>query len=311
LLDLGNATLRKYGGAGFCIGGPPVEIEVAPSRETKIFGLEQVDSQGSSEVRRALGRLKAFLPHANAKVFVRNVPPQHIGLGTKTALILAVLKAVDLAVGPGLPAGTLQTLSRRGGTSGIGVNGFFMGGFLVDAGHDPGRSKGFAPSSDRTAFSVPPVVCRLSIPSKWRFHLMLPPGYRSSGSRERRFFRENTPIAARDVLNAISLVYHGVAPAVLSQDLSMLKEALRGLHRLGFKREEVEHQSLPVQELLRSVNHEANLAAGMSSLGPLVYAVTDKGDINADETLSLLSTRYGARLLGCFPGRNEGFEVLD
>lgn len=311
LIDLGNATFRKYGGAGFYIGGPPIEIEAAASRKTKLFGLERLDRQVGTKVERAIERLKLLYPQANAKVILKTAPPQHIGLGTSTSLLLGVLKAIDVVTGTGLPDTTLQTLSGRGGASGIGVNAFFSGGFLVDAGHDAQRSRGFAPSSSRSGFIIPPVICRLSIPQSWRFHLILLPGYRASGSIEKQFFRSNTPIPARDVLKTLSLVYHGIAPAVSHQDMGMLRESLQGLHNYGFKRKEVRRQPRVVQEFLRALNRETHLPGGMSSLGPLIYAVADKEDISAHKALSLLSKRYGAELLGCFPGRNKGFEVLD
>ncbi len=311
LIDLGNVTFRKYGGAGFCIGGPPLEIEAAPSAKTKVFGLEQVDRQAGNDVENALKRLKVLLPHVNAAVSIRSVPPQHIGLGIKTTLLLGVLKAIDLATGAGLSVTALQTLSGRGGTSGIGVNGFFTGGFLVDAGHDHRRSTGFAPSASRIAFTIPPVNCRLSIPQNWRFYLILLPGHRTTGQREKRFFESSTPISARDVLKTLSFVYHGVAPAVSFHDITLLRESLQGLHSYGFKRREVQRQPRVIRDFLRALRRESSIPGGMSSLGPLVYAVADKEDASAHSVLSSLSKRYGAQMLGCYPGRNEGFEVLD
>jgi len=156
LLDLGHATHRHYGGAGFYVDGLPVEIQVTRSREMRLLGLEQLDREGQRDLRNAITRTRALLSWPKLTIQLRNVPQQHVGLGSKTATILGTLKAINLICRSPLENRTVQKLSNRGGTSGIGVNAFFSGGFLVDCGHAASGKQTFAPSSRRTHFSVPP-----------------------------------------------------------------------------------------------------------------------------------------------------------
>ena len=48
--------------------------------------------------------------------------------------MLAVLASIDAALDLRLAREELQLLSSRGGTSGIGIHTYFVGGFLIDAG---------------------------------------------------------------------------------------------------------------------------------------------------------------------------------
>jgi predicted sugar kinase len=81
LIDLGNATFRQYGGAGFTLSGLPTEIEALPSDKMRFYGLDKLDSLGQDDILAALERLVKIVPSAKAQVTIRQVPPQHIGLG--------------------------------------------------------------------------------------------------------------------------------------------------------------------------------------------------------------------------------------
>lgn len=307
LLDLGNATFRRYGGCGFCVSALPVEIEAEARTTPKLTGVALAEVRNRAELEGALHRLRARFPKANTYLRIAAMPPQHVGLGSKTALILAALKAVDCVHRLGIADRELQLLSGRGGTSGIGINTFFKGGFLTDSGHKSGAPAAFAPSSRRTRFELPHEVCRLPIPPNWRFYLALPRGTRTSGQAEAEFFLKHTPVAKRDVLESLALVYHGIVPAIQARDLSLLRTCLAKIHSLGFKRSEVENQPENVRRLI-AITNESGLATGMSSMGPLVYAIATE---KASDRFQAICHQQGAKFLGCFTGQNGSFEVVD
>ncbi len=212
------------------------------SRRMQIVGIEELDVDGRRDIRQAIERLRALSVLSRLTVRLRNMLPQHVGLGSKTASVLGVLQAIDLALRLNLGRETIKRLSGRGGTSGVGVNAFFSGGFVVDCGHPTSRMLKFAPSSRRTNFCVPPLVCRSGIPPDWRFHLFLLNGRRLGSGAEVAFFRSSTPIPGREVLRAIAALYHGIVPAVLGGDLELMKVSLRELHSTGFKARELQNR---------------------------------------------------------------------
>jgi beta-ribofuranosylaminobenzene 5'-phosphate synthase len=311
LLDLGHITHRAHGGAGFCIDGLPVEIEIRRSRSSQIIGLNQLDADGRSDLRAAIARMRDANAAPKLTIQLRNVLPQHVGLGSKTATILGTLKALDLLLGAKLTDRRLQELSGRGGTSGVGINTFFTGGFVVDCGHAAVKDRKFVPSRRQTHFDIPPLACRINIPSDWRIHLFLLPGRRLASSAEAKFFRDNTPIPRREVLSAISVIYHGIVPAVISGDVRLLKECLGELHRTGFKSRELRNQAPCVRAFMDAVDASTNLAVGMSSLGPLVYAIGESGYRTGETLLKELCARYRGQFIGTFQGRSTGFKEIE
>jgi beta-ribofuranosylaminobenzene 5'-phosphate synthase len=309
LVDLGNATPRRYGGAGLLLNCLPVEVSVERGPES-LIGLELLDRRGQSDIMAAIERMRKTLPIKPARVTIRRMPPQHVGLGTKTALTLALLRAREVHSDLQLKTSQLQRVSGRGGVSGVGIHGFFKGGFIVDAGHIANPESGFVPSSYREDFQIPPLAVRTSIPKGWRFALFLPPGHRYSGAQELSFFRSNTPLTKSEVKETIALVYHGIIPAVVQGDIGALKLALRATHRYGFKRRELQGQTDSVRRLFRDLDRVPECAIGMSSMGPVVYAVMRGHSAELLAEIESRARRYDARLLAVCAGRNRGHEVV-
>ena len=72
-------------------------------------------------------------------------------------------------------------------------------------------------------------------------------------------------------------------------DHGLLKEALVEVHQIGFKKRELEAQGHDIGEILAVLNRDTQLAAGMSSMGPLVYAIDEgvKGQYQSKGVASL------------------------
>jgi beta-ribofuranosylaminobenzene 5'-phosphate synthase len=155
------------------------------------------------------------------------------------------------------------------------------------------------------------VVSRVSIPKRWVFYLLLPPGKRFSGKEECEFFERNTPVPRSEVLDTIALLYHGVVPAVLGEDLALLRASLAGLHKVGFKRRELGAQSEYAKRIMAHFGNIESCAVGLSSMGPLVYVVADESDLHFRSEVARACERFNARLMETCKGRNKGFEVIE
>lgn len=308
LLDLGHATFRAYGGAGFMVDGLPVVVRRVDDGGLEISSTCKLDSDAISDLERLKSRIQYVVPTASGVYQVISMPPQHIGLGSKTALMLALVKCIDESNKFGWDQETIGKLSGRGGASGIGVNGFFCGGFLVDGGHSNTPSN-YAPSSSREGEEIPPLMIRLPFPACWNVHFILPPGQLISGRHEKEFFSANTPIPQEEVLEAVSLTYHGIAPAFALGDLEVLRKAIMAFHKIGFKSRELQSQPNNVQTTFAALQERIGYPVGLSSLGPLIYLIGNKRDMEVEKALEKLSQEYGFAHFGWFSGRNSGFEV--
>jgi beta-ribofuranosylaminobenzene 5'-phosphate synthase len=311
LIDLGNATGRHYGGGGFNIDGNCTEVSAVMTQADEIEGLDLVDDDARSDVDRVLSEFRSFRANLpRIRISIRRVPSQHAGFGTKTALLLAILSAANLETAAGLTQVELQRLSGRGGTSGVGINLFFEGGFVCDLGHPNRQDMSFQPSSYSYATEIPPIACRWNFPEIWRVLLVLPPGKRLAGASEGNFFRASTPLPSNQVLEALAAMYHGVLPAVITSHHELLSFALGKLHKTGFKRLELEAQSEEVKRAYRQLSVIKGIAIGLSSLGPLLYAVVHADDSQAIGSVEDWCLENDSIFLGAFRGRNLGCDVI-
>jgi beta-ribofuranosylaminobenzene 5'-phosphate synthase len=204
----------------------------------------------------------------------------------------------------------IKRISGRGGASGVGVNAFFQGGLIVDVGHHESSEDSFVPSSARQGSVTPPMAIRLPFPEQWRIHLFLPNGLIYEGDGEVAFFQHNTPISAEEVFRVMAAVYHGLVPAFIDNDIRLLKRAITDVHSTGFKKRELQGQTAEVSYLLDLLNGQDLFAAGMSSMGPLIYAIAPASASDVIERITgSIQEATSAVYLGMYKGRNAGCQI--
>jgi beta-ribofuranosylaminobenzene 5'-phosphate synthase len=134
LLDLGRATGRTFGGLGFMLDNPSVQVTAEPHDQTEFVCPTTVERNTKAYIARRIEELVRAIPGRNVRIVINKALPEHVGLGSKTAMTMAALVAAGLATNRNLSQEQLQKFSRRGGASGVGIHGFFHGGFIIDAG---------------------------------------------------------------------------------------------------------------------------------------------------------------------------------
>lgn len=297
LLDVAQVTDRTYGGAGFMIAGPRTVVSATRASTWEVWS-DAADERARADLAKLVERLSAHYPGHRAKIDVIALPPQHVGLGTKTSLLLAVLVAVHEEFGIHAEIEQLQALSGRGGTSGIGIHGFFTGGFLVDAGHPRAEVPVVGPSSAQRPARRPLLAAQISVPETWRFHLVLSGGTSWHGGPEVDFFARDAQLPAAEVYEAIALSYHGLLPAVRSADRAALARALVRMHEIGFKARELRAQAGRVREVYRALIRTCDAPVGLSSMGPLLYVILEENDARGEQRVAAIASEAGCRYLG-------------
>ncbi len=302
---MGFASARSYGGIGFAIEKPCVEIEVRRSSQTKLFGFDAIDSAANQQVKRIAAKL-----HGEGRGFratLKTMPPQHVGFGTKTALLLGLIAGVSQLFGKSMNKRNMQLMSGRGGASGIGINTFFEGGVIWDAGHVLPKGSSLQPSSASLTGRIAPRIARLRFPAEWQVALMLAQETPIAGQFEEEFFQTNTPTPRVEALESIATLCHGVLPAIYERDLAALARSLVRLHQIGFKKRELAARTRRTRSLLAALQERSH-AAGMSSLGPLIYLITERGRGQLKDAKQVCA-QLGATFIGVTSGRNNGYEL--
>lgn len=310
LADMGFVSLRAFGGVGFSIEQPLTVFQFEPHGGAEIHGLEVLDDEGQADLAQVIERIKRSQPELRFRAILKTAPPQHAGFGSKTTLSLALIAGVNCFNSIGWSVEQMQRLSGRGAASGVGVHSFFNGGVIWDVGHRADVTKQLLPSGSTTVAEIPPLATRIQFPEGWRVVLVLPSERRMTGQEEIKFFRENAPVSKPEALATISALYHGVLPALLLADYEALSSALAEIHRIGFKARELGFWSVPLQRAVISLFQEG-FAAGLSSVGPLIYCVLPNDDPNAVERVRSICSHLKTQIVSAVRGWNSGYEVRE
>ena len=286
LIDLNGAHGRIDGGVGLTIKEPSLHIEVERIAE----GIETVFSKGSQKIPGLIDDYSKKIENAALKVIksmnysdgfkfkVDAAYPPHSGLGSGTQLSLAVAKLITQINNHDITALQLAKIVGRGGTSGIGVESFNNGGFIIDGGHKNSEKSSFLPSSASKA-SPPPIIARYDFPEDWKIILTIPNVERGvSGAKEVDAFQNLCPIPLKEVEKISHLILMKLMPAVLESDLDAFGSAVNNIQSTGFKKIENKLQNSLITKTMEYLRNSGAAGVGMSSFGPTIYAVTDNNE---------------------------------
>lgn len=272
LLDLTGDHGRIDGGSGVAISSPRVTV-----RARRVAGGALPPEPVAELARRLADRLQIDL--STVELELAESLPEHVGLGSHTALALALGTAMArAALAEPPPPEEVARAAGRGGTSGIGVHAFARGGLVVEGGHSfgPGREKEACGPSSASRAPGAPLLARFELPEPVRFALVTPrTGCGANGAREVSLFAEAFPLPAAETGEVCRRVLLGLMPAAARSDVAGLGAALRALQDVGFKRREVALLPAAVRELLDVALEAGAAGAGLSSFGPTVYALCE------------------------------------
>jgi beta-ribofuranosylaminobenzene 5'-phosphate synthase len=305
---MGFVSHRAYGGLGFTLNRPETAVRLEKSNDRRLIGFERLGDDATEDVNRLLQRFTPALGDNGFQITLESCPPQHVGFGSKTSLLLTITAGLAELFRLEISRPEMQRLTGRGSGSGIGLHAFFAGGWVSDGGHPASEVKTLVPSSAITRKSIPPLIARVNFLANWRIALLLPKEFGASGANERDFFASSAPVPPNEALETIALLYHGVLPAAVLGEVMSLGRAIRGLQTIGFKAREIAARTDSTRQLLNEL-HARDLAAGMSSMGPLIYAIVHADDHAAIGTLEALCRSSGADWLGLAEGYNSGYTV--
>lgn len=246
-----GTPIRNFGGLGMMLNEPRITVRVTESNEFSAAG---------SLAARALSFAKIVSNSAPFHVDA-NGPPEHIGLGVGTALGMATAHAIlGLHTRENIPS-----LIGRGNRSGIGIHGFFRGGFIVDDG--------------RHRDEPPRIRERIAVPDRWRIILIRPPIPGAwHGEQERAAFsRQRSPESALDTTRRLlALAREKIVPALKASDFETFAESLTHFNRTAGEPFECDqngpYSGPAVAGIIDELIEWGTLGVGQSSWGPTVFA---------------------------------------
>ena len=318
LLDLNGIYGRIDGGVGITLKNPCLKLEA----ESAHNGIEVGFSKSSQlisdyvhdytiKIENSAIKIKNKLEiEGGFKFTVETAFPPHSGLGSGTQLSLAVAKLISTMNDQDLTALDLAKIVGRGGTSGIGVESFENGGFIIDGGHKCNEKEGFLPSSASCA-SPPPIIARYDFPEDWRIILVIPEVERGvSGAKEVDAFQTYCPIPLKEVEKLSHIMLMKLMPSVLEADLDTFGDAVNKIQTIGFKRIENKLQNPYIAKIMNELMVAGAAGVGMSSFGPTIFAVTDTNELDIVNAANDALKDVGGEIIST-SAQNSGAKLLD
>jgi beta-ribofuranosylaminobenzene 5'-phosphate synthase len=264
LIDLNGDLGRVFGGLGVGINRPNVVLEAQPSERLVVTGekTEQVNALAEQF-------LETYNVKSNVTINVKQVIPEHSGLGSGTQLALAVATSLAKLFDVKASVQELAEVMGRGRRTSVGTTIFEQGGFVVDGGKITSEKR------------FPATIFRQPFPQDWRFVVSVPNVNKGlAKSEETAAFKAAAPMKAEDAGRMCRLTMMKLLPALVERDIKSFGEALTQLQIvIGDYFAEVQggtYSSQAAAEGIALLQKLGAYGAGQSSWGPAVYGITQK-----------------------------------
>ena len=274
LIGMNNDGYRINGGIGFSIDSPVTKIYFELSKENIIIDKRE-NGFNNDEMKKLLDILNTTKVKNNMKygiscIIESKILP-HYGLGSGTSIYLSCIEALFLLNNISYDNKKIIYYSKRGGTSGIGINTYFNGGFVFDIGI---KNQGdlLIPSSiaDREG-KTPLCIYNGTLPD-WKIGICIPFFIENkSETEEKLFFQQNCPIEKSHILDILYESIYGITSSILEEDYNIFSEAIIKIQKTRWKYLERKLYGDDLCELEHQIIKYGANCVGMSSLGPTLY----------------------------------------
>ncbi|OBP13777.1 hypothetical protein A5320_17855 [Rheinheimera sp. SA_1] len=290
LIAMHECDLRKNGGIGFSIQNMGAQAKFYTSQENNVtIENRKENCKKSMEIENILNNICKFMNlNKFVEIHVSNLPDFHSGLGSGTSLILACIEGLLIINDVTYEDRDLINLSNRGGTSGIGIQTYFTGGFILDVGVNSNNTRHLPSSYAENISQLPSVIHRSPMPA-WKVGVVIPDVFsKIDGEIEMNFFNRVCPIQKNEALEACYLSVFGVTAAIVDNNYNSFVKSISRIQKTRWKNEEINEHSLASQQIEYLLHLGAD-CAGMSSVGPALYFFAK----NISEIKSNFIDRYG------------------
>ncbi len=264
LIDLNGDLGRMFGGLGVGINRPNVILEAQPAEKLVATG------EKNEQVKTIAERfLETYNIKSKVAIEVKQVIPEHAGLGSGTQLALAVATGLSRLFDVKASVQELAQAMGRGRRTSVGTTIFEQGGFVVDGGKSTSEKR------------FPATIFRQPFPEDWRFVVAVPNVNKGlAKGEETSAFKALVPMKTEEAGKMCRLIMMKLLPALVERDIESFGEALTKLQIvIGDYFAEVQggtYSSEAVAEGVLLMQKLGAYGAGQSSWGPAFYGVTQK-----------------------------------
>lgn len=274
LIGMNNDGYRINGGIGLSFSEPKINgffevsknIEIKDERNYKFTKIEETKLQRLlSDTYVALGMKKKI------RCTIRSDVYPHYGLGSNTAIIMSCIEALFILNDIDYQPDDIIKHSKRGGTSGIGINTYLVGGFVFDVGIKKNKQL-FNPSSiAKRNGKIPLVIHKCRLPN-WEIGICIPKYILNKTELEEiDFFRTHCPIDRLSTENILYEAVFGITSSIIENDYDVFCKSVNNIQTTKWKYLERTIYGDDLIKLEGTIKALGADCVGMSSLGPMLF----------------------------------------
>ena len=271
---------RMNGGIGFSISSPTLDMRYEVSDTIEIID-KRIYGFTEDELDRLKSHINQVAKNQNLEkmyicVINESIIKSHVGFGSNSMIYLACVEALFILNQRDYSEKDVIALSGRGGTSGIGINTYFKGGYVFDTGVKNHGQRIFAPSSTFVSKECqqPLLIKSIELPL-WELGICIPQIVPKTEEEEKCFFHINCPIGKEDVEKILYESIYGVTSSLLENDLKAFCESINVIQQTKWKSLERNLYGKTIIEVENTIRKNGAWCVGMSSLGPMLYFFGD------------------------------------
>lgn len=288
LIGMNSDGYRINGSVGFSISNPTLDISYEMSDEIKIIDEREIKFTDQEKNRLhyvLMNIINKFCLKNKIRCTIRGQAIPHYGLGSSTAIYMSSVEALLILNNVEYHQNDIVKYSKRGGTSGIGINTYFEGGFIFDVGIKD-NEQSFKPSSIADRQDKTPLVLHKCKLPEWKIGICIPKYIQNMSEQDEiDFFKTSCPIEKNSIESILYQAVYGVTSSIIENDYEVFCKSVNTIQSTHWKNLE---RSLYGEKLIELEHKIKSLGAdcvGMSSLGPLLF-FTGKNISSINEKIS-------------------------
>jgi beta-ribofuranosylaminobenzene 5'-phosphate synthase len=288
VLDMNRFSPDRPGGGGI---GFAIQVYCSVSVECTQEGLE-IDYSRDALIRHFVSVFRKTVGYKGGfRIRARDHEHKHVGLGSTSTIMIALAKALNVSVGSPLTDEQLRKL--------IGYNyveetadGHIASGFETGVGPAASIHGGMAVMGDELA-----LIYHHPFAEGSHVYILIPPTDLSSAGEQEFDLLMNKArmLDYRDRELKTYMIMMDMIPAIESGDLKKVGDVIWEIEFRGSKRAEVEHHSFAIYHYMSQLRSAGFEFVGMSSVGPAIAIITNKGEEFVEEVLHPIGLKIAIR----------------
>ena len=212
-LDISESSQRQFGSLGLTISKFKNEIIIENSEKFQIYCSDKTVKKQISNILKVFRKSQKLVP---CKITVKSFIPRHVGLGSGTQMALSAGYLISEFNNIKIDLDDISKITGRGKRSGIGIQSFKTGGFIIDAG------------KKKASNEIPLTIFEKPWPQNWKLILIFDGGLQGiHGQNEINKFKNLSDLKKKISHANTYTVLMKIIPSILEIDFKSFVEGIQ------------------------------------------------------------------------------------